>query len=202
MNIVMKNLVVLGVLMLIPSVTGRAQSPQRQDLTVYISRPVGSLLGSGYASSYLTNIRARTIGQEDPKLRRAIDSLDALGMVEVKGFGLLPAAVAWQSHTSLRRVIAQQAETHLSYGELLMANVLAAESRHSLNYVIEKRSRTRTWGELAKQLQVSPELIVIPANAASTRIRAAEAQSRRRLQQRDPNTPSTNPSLHVYFAHR
>ena len=33
------------------------------------------------------------------KLRNAINSLDGLGMLEVKGFGLVPAAVAWQTET-------------------------------------------------------------------------------------------------------
>ena len=197
----MQGLVVLGILALIPSVSGQAQEEPHHDITVWISSPVGSHLGSGYASSYLTNIRARTIGQEDPKLRSAIDALDGLGMLKVKGFGLVPAAVAWQTHMSLRKVVVEQAETNLSYGELLMANSLAAESKHSPNYVLEMRARTRTWGELAEQLHVSPDLIVIRANAASTRIRAAEAQSRRRAQS-DPNTSSSRPNLHVYYLHR
>ena len=157
MKIVMQGLVVLGILALIPSVSGQAQEEPHHDITVWISSPVGSHLGSGYASSYLTNIRARTIGQEDPKLRNAINRLDGLGMLPVKGFGLVPAAVAWQTETRMRTVIVQQAETGLSYGELLIANTLAAKSKESFADVVAMRTKTRTWGELAEQLHVNPE---------------------------------------------
>ncbi|MBA3542903.1 MAG: hypothetical protein H0T83_00430 [Chthoniobacterales bacterium] len=148
---------------------------------------------------YLTNIRARTLGQKEPKPRTPIDSLDGLGMVRVQGFGLLPAAVAWQTQTPMRKLIEQQAETGLSYGELLIVDSLAARSKHSFSEVVGMRARTRTWAELAEKLRVSPDLIVIRANAASSRIRAAEARSRKRGE-RDPGTPSTNPSLHTYSA--
>ena len=197
----MKVLVLLPVLTLIPGFSSRAQSRPHPEITMWISAPAGSNIGSGYASTYLTNIRARTIGREDLKLRESIDSLDGLGMVRVRGFGLLPAAVAWQSNTSIHELIAEQAETHLSYGELLMAHALAAESNYDLQEVVAMRTHTQTWGQLAEQLHVNPDLIISRANTASDRIRAARTRTRQRAQ-RDQSLQTTNPLLHHYYAHR
>lgn len=66
-----KFLLVLGGLSLVPGLTRAAPSaaaPQPRDLTVWIDSPTGSLIGDGYVRTFLTNIRARTIGKEDPKL--------------------------------------------------------------------------------------------------------------------------------------
>ena len=78
---------------------GQPGGSEHREITKWISSPTGSLIGSGYTSTYLTNIRAKTTERDDAKLRGAINMLDGLGMVEVRGFGLLPAAVAWQAET-------------------------------------------------------------------------------------------------------
>lgn len=189
-------LVVLGVLALVPGFTAQAQtssSARHRDITVWVQGQVGSRIGSGYATTYLTNIRAKTMQQEDLKLRKAIDSLDGLGMLKVKGFGLVPAAVAWQTRTPMRKLIEQQAETDLSYGELLIANLLAAKSKQSFAEIVALRSASRTWGELAEQLRVSPDFLVSRATIASQRILDAEYQTRRRPpRETGTNFPNTN----------
>ncbi|MDQ3199699.1 MAG: hypothetical protein M3Q46_11050 [Verrucomicrobiota bacterium] len=152
----------LGLLALVPGLTAQAQTspaPAHREITVWISSPTGSHLGAGYASSYLTNIRARTLGQDDPKLRQAIQSLEGLGMKPVKGFGLLPSAVAWQSEKRMRTIIQQQADTGLSYGELLLANALAAKSRKSFDRIVSMRAKTRSWDDLADQLDVDRDFL-------------------------------------------
>ncbi len=171
----------LGILPLVPSLTAQAQTspPQHREITAWVASPTGSLIGRGYASTYLTNIRARTVGREDPALRTAVVSLDGLGMLPVKGFGLVPAAVAWPAKLPLRKVIGQQAETGLSYGELLVANTLATESGESFAAVVARREKSRTWGELAKQLRVSPDLLVTRVNTAAKQIVAVEFRQRR-----------------------
>src|SRR5689334_12304900 len=99
MKTITKFVVLLGVIMLVPAFTGQADTSQSQsghhlDLQVCIDAKTGTLLGGGYTSSYLTNIRAKTMGKEDRQLRKAINDLDSLGMLPVKGFGLVPAAVS------------------------------------------------------------------------------------------------------------
>ena len=199
MKIVSKLLVSLGVLVLVPGFAAQAEdSPptKHHDITVWVSSKTGSLLGSGYTSTYLTNIRAKTIGKDDPRLRQSIDWLDGLGMLPVKGFGLVPAAVAWQSELPMRKVIEQQAETGLSYGELLMANSLATESGQSFAEIVARRAQTRTWGELADQLHVNPDLLATRARTAARRIIAADSRSRRGPDhQKDNSFTSANPHI-------
>jgi len=202
MKIITKFLVVLGVFALVPGFTAQAhgsQSPKHRDLEVWIDAKLGSHLGSGYASSYLTNIRARTIEKEDPKLRNAIDSLDGLGMLPVKGFGLVPAAVSWLTETHIHTLVEQQAESGLSYGELLIAHLLAAKGEESFAQIVAMRAKTRTWGELAKQLQIDPDFLVTRVSAASSRIRLVDFQTRRPSRARNPSLTSNNP--HTQTAH-
>ena len=196
-------LAALGGLALAPGLTHGAQTApasKPRDITTWVSGSPGSLLGRGYTSTYLTNIRARTIAKEEKALRDAIVTLEALGMTPVRGFGLVPAAVAWQSKLPMRKVIQQQAATRLSYGELLLANVLADRSKRSFEQVVAMRGGTRTWGELANALDVSPGFLVSRVQIASQRIRLVESSiSRRPMNDGGTNLASANP--HTKRAH-
>src|SRR5690348_3615373 len=100
MKTMAKLLVMFGVLAQVPAYAAQAdtsQSGKHLDLQVWIDAKVGTHLGGGYTSTYLTNIHAKTMGKEDRHLREAINDLDGLGMLKVRGFGLVPAAVSWQT---------------------------------------------------------------------------------------------------------
>jgi hypothetical protein len=196
MKIIAEIFVALGTFALVPGLPAQDKTVslhKHRELTVWVSSPTGSHIGNGYASTYLTNIPARTIGKENPNLRNSIHSLDGLGMLSVKGLGLLPAAVAWQTQIPMRKLIEQQAETGLSYGELLMANSLAAKSNESFDNVVAMRARTHTWGELADQLRVDPNYIVARADTAAKRIRAVDFQNRHRQQHDNTTVTNTHP---------
>ncbi len=192
-----KIFVSLGALALLPALAAQAQTsspPKHREMTVWVASPTGSHLGAGYTSSYLTNIRARTMGKDDPKLREAVNALDGMGMRQVRGFGLLPASVAWQTETRMRTLIQQQADTGLSYGELLLANTLAAKSKRGFAQVVAMRARTRSWGDLANELNVDPNLLVTRANAAAERIVAVDFRMRHKPQREGgTNYTSLNP---------
>ena len=174
----------LGVITIVPGLTAAMKTsatvPKPRDVTVWVSSPAANMHGGGYSSAFLTNIRARTIGKDDPKLRKAIVSLDDLGMLQVKGFGLVPAAVAWQSELPMRKVIQQQAATGLSYGEILMANSIAAKSGRSFNRVVSLRASSQNWGAVSDQLGVSSDYIVARANIAARQIIGVEFRTRSR----------------------
>jgi hypothetical protein len=204
MKIVAEIFVALGTIALVPGLTAQEKTVslhKHRELTVWVSSPTGSHIGNGYASTYLTNIPARTIAKENPNLRNAIHSLDGLGMLSVKGFGLLPAAVAWQTQIRMRKLIEQQAETGLSYGELLMANSLAAKSNEAFADVVAMRARTRTWGELADQLRVDPGFIVARAETTAERIRAVDFRNRHRQQHDNTTVTSVNPHTQQQHHH-
>lgn len=100
----------------------------------------------------------------------------------------------------MRKVIQQQAATGLSYGELLLANVLAPKSRHGFEQVVAQRGHTRTWGELANQLQVSPDFLVSRVQIASQRIKLVESSLRRRPMS-DGGTSLASANPHTQRAH-
>jgi hypothetical protein len=205
MKTLTKLVVILGVLAQAPAFSAQADKSQAQsgkhlDLQVWIDAKVGTHLGSGYTSSFLTNIHSKTMAKEDRHLRTAIDDLDSLGMLPVRGFGLVPAAVSWQTDVPIRKLVEQQAETRLSYGELLVVNALAAKSGGTFDQVISQRVRSSTWGDVAKQLNVEPEFLIKKANLAADRIRLVEFNSRKRAQ-RDPNLTTTNPAASHFQAH-
>ncbi len=124
---------------------------------MWVDPTTGTLVGGGYVSSYLTNRHAKTIAAEDPTLRRAINSLDALGMVSFRGFGLLPAAVSWQTDVPIRELVLQQTDTGLSYGELLLANSIAKESNQPFETAILVRAESRTWSEVMNRLHADSD---------------------------------------------
>lgn len=117
---------------------------------------------------------------EDPAFRKAIDSLDAQSGKVMRGVGLVPAAVSWQTKVPLETLVAQQAETGLSYGELLVANSLAVGSGNSFARILAMRAKTLTWAELSSKLRINPNSLVARAQAAFNSINNAQARFDRR----------------------
>jgi hypothetical protein len=203
MKTMLKFLVVLGIAALVPSFPVRAEVNERhREITIWVPAPVGTHIGGGYGSSFLTDIRSKSLANEEPRLRNAIDSLDALGMRSVRGLGLVPAAVSWQTEVPIHTLVEQQAQIDLSYGELLMVNFLATKSGQTFNQIISSRVKTRTWSDLAQQIGVDLDQVVRRANRAAQRIRYVELHYWHRPSP-DAGTSytSTNPHL-VFTAHR
>jgi hypothetical protein len=99
----------------------------------------------------------------------------------------------------MRTIILQQAETGLSYGELLMVNCLASKSNQSFDQVIALRPKSHTCGEVAQQLGLDSVSIVASAKSTAERIRAVDYRSRHRQQHDQTSVTSVNP--HTQFAH-
>ena len=99
----------------------------------------------------------------------------------------------------MRTIIRQQANTDLSYGELLLANTLAAKSGISFSEVISKRVQSGSWNELAGQLGVDRDVILTRLENASTRIRQVDARNHFR-HQADSGTTFTSINPHTQSA--
>jgi hypothetical protein len=158
-------LVVLGVLALFPGPSSNADAPS---------------LSKTAASSNSVRFHARTMTGEEPAFRRAIDSLDGQSGKVMRGVGLVPAAVSTQTGVSVGTLAAQQAETGLSYGELLVADSLAVGSGNSFARILAMRAQTQTWAELSLKLRINPNSIVARAQAAFNSINYAQARFDRR----------------------
>ncbi|HEX4667093.1 MAG TPA: hypothetical protein VH207_10865 [Chthoniobacterales bacterium] len=179
-------LIVFAVLVLFSGVPAQAQAPaqsKNKESTVWVTPKAGSLIGGGYTDSGVTTIQARTLGQDTFAFRNAIYYLDEQGGKTVRGVGLVPTAVAWQTKVRIRTLIEQQAQTHLSYGELLVANSVAEGSGKSLADILALREKVKSWGALSRQLHINPESIQARAKAASNAILYADARNDRRREQ-------------------
>jgi hypothetical protein len=117
---------------------------------------------------------------EEPAFRRAINLLDGQSGKVMRGVGLVPAAVSTQTGVSVGTLAAQQAETGLSYGELLVADSLAVGSGNSFARILAMRAQTQTWAELSLKLRINPNSIVARAQAAFNSINYAQARFDRR----------------------
>lgn len=93
---------------------------------------------------------------------------------------MLPAVVSAQTGVPIATLKAQQAETGLSYGELLVADSLAVGSGNSFARILRMRSKTQTWAELSLRLRINPGSLVARARAASLSIDNAVGRYERR----------------------
>jgi len=193
----LKSFLMLGIVALIPSFTAHAANERHHEITVWVPAAVGTHLGAGYGSSYLTDIRSKSLANEDSQLRNAIDSLDALGMHSVRGLGLVPAAVSWQTDVPIHTLVEQQSQIDLSYGELLMVNLFASKSRQTFDQILAARVKTRTWADLAQQLGVNAQEVIARANKAAQRIRYVELHYRKQPLRPDAGTSFANMNPHL-----
>ena len=113
---------------------------------------------------------------EEPVFREAIDTLDAQSGRVVRGTGLVPGAVSEETRVPVRTLIAQQAETGLSYGELLVADSLAVGSGQSFARILAMRAKTQTWAELSWKLRIHPRSLIARARGAVDIINDTEAR--------------------------
>ena len=162
-------------------------SPASKERTVWVPPPAGSLLGGGYVKAGDADkgppaSAARLSGEYAP-LRKAIIELDAQGGTVVEGFALIASAVAWQTKVPVNTLKQQHSSTGLTYGELLIANSLAAGNNTTFDSIVAMKRKARSWSDLAKQLKINPDSIVARARAASESIRLSH--SRRNLRRDD-----------------
>jgi hypothetical protein len=174
-----------------------AANTRHREITIWVPATGGTYIGAGYGSSYLTDIRSKSLANEDSGLRNAIDSLDALGMRPVRGLGLVPAAVSWQTGVAIHTLVEQQSQIDLSYGELLIVNRFAAGSGQTFDQILAARVKTRTWGDLARQLGLEIEDVIVRANKAAQRIRYVELRYRTRPQRPDSGVSYTSMNQHL-----
>lgn len=138
---------------------------------------MGSHLGGGFVNAGETDNQSTTrlnSSQENPALATAITRLDAKAPVTVEGWSLLVTAVSWQTKVPAETLKKQRATTGLTYGQLLVANSLAAASGKSFDRILALRSTSPNWSQLAARLHINIESIVARLNTAGESIRYAE----------------------------
>ncbi len=170
MRVAWQFLVVLGVVAFLPAFC-EAQNSKLPSLNEHTT---------AIADAATVRLHARTMSGEVPAFRKAVDALDADAGKVMRGTGLVPAAVSAQTQVPIGTLVAQQAETGLSYGELLVVDSLAVGSGKSFARILAMRAKTQTWAELSWKLRINPNSIVARAEAARGAIDYADARFARR----------------------
>lgn len=176
-----------AVLWATPHVDAAPEAPKKRR-TVWVDAPTGSLLGRGAVDAGDTDSAAADSGArlnaEEPKLRNAVVKLDKQAATVVEGWALIANAVAWQTKVPVKTLKQQHDSTGMTYGELLIANSLAAGSNNSFESVLAMKQKTRRWSDLARQLKINPDSVVARAQAATQSLVLAQSRRERR---RDEN---------------
>jgi hypothetical protein len=166
-----------------------AQSKQ----TVWVPPPMGSLIGGGYADSGRSSQAAQTgtghRAGENADLAKAMASLDAQTGTVVQGYGLVSAAVAWQTKVPVAKLKQQQKATGLAFSDLLVANSLAEGAGKDFSAIVAMQRQAGAWTPLIRNMKVSMDSIISRTKAADNSVRYAEARNDRL---RDQNKRDNN----------
>jgi hypothetical protein len=163
--------------------------------SVWVPPPMGSLIGGGYADSGRSSQGAKAQAGhrtgENSDLAKAMALLDAQTGTVVQGYGLVSAAVAWQTKVPVAKLKEQQKATGLAFSDLLVANSLAEGTAKDFSAIIAMQRQAGAWTPLIKNMRVSMDSIVARTKAAESSVRYAEARNnRRREENKRDNLPS------------
>ena len=177
---------VLG--MVSPCVAQTASSAPPKKRTVYTAPPTGSLLGGGYSDAGDVEpkkpSRATTLSASDKaSFRDALAAFDAQSGTIVDGYGLVVPAVKLQTNVPTETLKKQHEVTHLTYGELLVANSLASGSGKKFNDVIALKNKGQSWTQVSKQLGINIDSVTARLTKATESIRYAQSRKRERRNQ-------------------
>ena len=182
----MKRICTLVMVFGILATLSRAQTTPRKKTTIWVPPPTGSHLGGGFVETGAgdnSKTTSKLSMNENTPLAKAVASLDAKASTVVDGFTLLPTAVSWQTKVPVEVLKKQHAKTGLTYGQLLVANSLAAGSGKSFDQVLALREKTRDWTQLAANLRVNVKSVVARVKAADDSVTYAEARRNLRREQ-------------------
>ncbi len=90
---------------------------------------------------------------------------------------LVLKAVSQQTRLPEKTLQSQMSATHLSYGELLMANSIVEGSGKNLNAVLAMKGG-KSWASVSKQLWVDPNSIMNRLHNAEMTVQASRAGPR------------------------
>ncbi len=118
---------------------------------MWVPAPTGSLLGGGYYKTY---------SSDEPPKNQAEALADAVTLLnyeaeQARAWQWSFPAVSLQTGVRTETLRAQQASTHMMYGDLLMANALAKATGKSAFDVIRVRAKKKDWAEAAGELRVT-----------------------------------------------
>ena len=110
---------------------------------------------------------------EDPLLAPALAALDQEAKTMAEGPRLWEAISA-QANVPVPTLKKQRSTSKLRYGDLIVANSLAARSGNRFEQIVSMRSQNKSWSAVAKQLRIDLAAITARVGAASAALKKAK----------------------------
>lgn len=126
---------------------------------------IGSLLCAGVA-----------FAEDEMDLNHAITELNGISKQQYAR-GATYGAVAAQTGVPIVRLMADRRATNLNYGELLVAESIAAATGKSVQAVIAQQSKGQGWSYVARQNKINPVSLTARLRAAGQQLHAVAERS-------------------------
>ena len=101
-------------------------------------------------------------------------------------------AVAQQTNVPEKTLESQMATTHLTYGELVVANSLAEGSRQAVTNILA-RKKGKGWAEVSREVKINPASVI--DRLRTTQKVVQMSQTKKQTQKMKPNMPDSTTRL-------
>lgn len=127
-------------------------------------------------------------------LDQAIKALNAHAKTDAAK-KLVLAAASQQTQVPEKTLQSQMATTHLSYGELVVANSLAEGSGKTLANIVASK-QGKGWADLSREVKIDPDSVVDRLRTTEKMVQMSQAKSKQAGNAKKPNNASpTAPPL-------
>ena len=116
---------------------------------------------------------------DEAALHQAIAALNAKANDQVSS-DMVATSVAQETGVPVKTVKQQMSSTHLSYGDLLVADSLSAASGKSLAEIQAAHAKGKGWTQIAKDLSISSKSLVNRARHAKQTVEFTQNTSQKR----------------------
>ncbi|MEO5720684.1 MAG: hypothetical protein ABIR71_04340 [Chthoniobacterales bacterium] len=112
---------------------------------------------------------------EDAGLASALARLNAEGRSRGDESAIW-TAISTETKVPVDALRQQRAATSLNYGELIVANSLAARSGNNFNKIIALRATAGSWSQLARNLKIDPASLTARVSAANASLQKGKTR--------------------------
>lgn len=116
---------------------------------------------------------AGAYADDETNLNQAMRALDARARTDADK-KLVVTAVSQQTQVPEKTLETQLRTSHLSYGQLLIADSLAGASGETLENILARKAKSAGWAALSKELKIAPASIVNRIRNAEKTVRTAQ----------------------------
>ena len=127
--------------------------------------------------------------EDDATLNQAIATLNAQAKTAVDKKIVL-GAVAQQTNVPEKTLESQMVATHLTYGELVVANSLAQGSGHAMMNILALK-KGKGWAEVSREVKISPASVLDRVRTTQRVVQMSQTKLKQTQKTKNPNAPDS-----------